>query len=161
MTETRPERRGFKPKTAVGQGLAAGEAGTGGGQAAGTSWHHGALTPLVTRLRVRRLPVLQDNVVPLLEDPRRGQVAVVDPAVAEPVNPFLRCHTPALQTATGKTDPVEVLAELRQRRNQFQGWHNGKTTLLTAPVTNGATRTVWQVRARPCRIGGAGGGSQV
>ena len=35
------------------------------------------------------------------------------------VNPFLRCHTPALQAATGKTDPVEVLAELRQRRNQI------------------------------------------
>lgn len=34
------------------------------------------------------------------------------------VNPFLRCHAPALQAATGKTDPVEVLAELRQRRNQ-------------------------------------------
>ncbi|MXY63578.1 MAG: hydroxyacylglutathione hydrolase [Synechococcus sp. SB0665_bin_28] len=34
------------------------------------------------------------------------------------VNPFLRCHTPALQEATGKTDPVDVLAELRQRRNQ-------------------------------------------
>lgn len=35
------------------------------------------------------------------------------------VNPFLRCHTPALQAATGKTDPVDVLAELRQRRNQI------------------------------------------
>jgi len=35
------------------------------------------------------------------------------------VNPFLRCHTPALQSATGKTDPVEVLAELRQRRNRI------------------------------------------
>lgn len=34
------------------------------------------------------------------------------------VNPFLRCHTPALQTATGKTDPVEVLAELRQRKQK-------------------------------------------
>ena len=35
------------------------------------------------------------------------------------VNPFLRCHAPALQAATGKTDPVEVLAELRQRRNRI------------------------------------------
>ncbi len=35
------------------------------------------------------------------------------------VNPFLRCHTPALQAATGKMDPVEVLAELRQRRNRI------------------------------------------
>ena len=35
------------------------------------------------------------------------------------VNPFLRCRTSALQVATGKTDPVEVLAELRQRRNQI------------------------------------------
>ena len=32
------------------------------------------------------------------------------------VNPFLRCHTLALQAATGKTDPVDVLAELRKRR---------------------------------------------
>ena len=40
-------------------------------------------------------------------------------AVELQVNPFLRCHTPALQAATGKTDPVQVLAELRQRRNQF------------------------------------------
>lgn len=35
------------------------------------------------------------------------------------VNPFLRCHAPALQAATGKTDPVDVLAELRHRRNQI------------------------------------------
>ncbi len=35
------------------------------------------------------------------------------------VNPFLRCHTPALQAATGQTDPEAVLAELRRRRQKL------------------------------------------
>ena len=35
------------------------------------------------------------------------------------VNPFLRCTTPALQSATGRTDPVGVLAALRHDRDQF------------------------------------------
>lgn len=56
----------------------------------------------VAQLRQARLPTI----------PSRLEVELQ-------VNPFLRCHTPALQTATGKTDPVEVLAELRQRRNRI------------------------------------------
>lgn len=34
-------------------------------------------------------------------------------------NPFLRCAEPALQRATGKCAPVEVFAELRQRKDRF------------------------------------------
>ncbi len=34
-------------------------------------------------------------------------------------NPFLRCHEPRLQRLAGRTDPVEVFAELRRRRDSF------------------------------------------
>lgn len=35
------------------------------------------------------------------------------------VNPFLRCGDPAVQKATGESDPVAVFAALRARRNGF------------------------------------------
>ncbi|MBZ0254191.1 MAG: hydroxyacylglutathione hydrolase [Candidatus Methylomirabilis sp.] len=35
-------------------------------------------------------------------------------------NPFLRCHEVALQQATGRSDPDEVFAELRERKNNFR-----------------------------------------
>eukprot|EP00271_Cylindrocystis_brebissonii_P016368 TRINITY_DN3983_c0_g1_i1.p1 TRINITY_DN3983_c0_g1~~TRINITY_DN3983_c0_g1_i1.p1 ORF type:complete len:258 (+),score=79.20 TRINITY_DN3983_c0_g1_i1:208-981(+) len=34
-------------------------------------------------------------------------------------NPFMRCRDPALQAATGKSDPIEVMAELRRLKNEF------------------------------------------
>ncbi|MHB1207499.1 MAG: hydroxyacylglutathione hydrolase, partial [Rhodospirillaceae bacterium] len=36
-------------------------------------------------LDIRQIPVLSDNFIYLVREPTRGQVAVVDPAVAEPV----------------------------------------------------------------------------
>lgn len=37
------------------------------------------------------------------------------------INPFLRVEEEQIKKVTGKTDPVEVLAELRQMKNRFRG----------------------------------------
>jgi len=34
-------------------------------------------------------------------------------------NPFMRTNQPSVQESTGKTDPVECMAELRERKNKF------------------------------------------
>ncbi|OZJ06729.1 hypothetical protein BZG36_00343 [Bifiguratus adelaidae] len=34
------------------------------------------------------------------------------------INPFLRCHDPAIMAAVGKTDPVEVLGGLREMKDE-------------------------------------------
>ncbi|KAI8871853.1 putative hydroxyacyl glutathione hydrolase [Ramicandelaber brevisporus] len=36
-------------------------------------------------------------------------------------NPFMRVHEPALQASTGKTDPIDVMAKLRELKNNFRG----------------------------------------
>ncbi len=43
----------------------------------------------------------------------------LDLALEKRTNPFLRCAQPALQEATGRTDPVAVFAELRRRKDHF------------------------------------------
>jgi hydroxyacylglutathione hydrolase len=42
-------------------------------------------------------------------------------AVEKATNPFLRVHTKALQEWSGKTEPSEVFAEVRTRKNSFKG----------------------------------------
>jgi len=43
----------------------------------------------------------------------------LDLGLEKRTNPFLRCAQSALQEATGKTNPVEVFAELRRRKDHF------------------------------------------
>lgn len=35
-------------------------------------------------------------------------------------NPFLRCHDPGVRAAVGESDPVQVFAVVRERKNQFR-----------------------------------------
>lgn len=55
----------------------------------------------------------------------RSERAAGRPTVPAPLalerrtNPFLRCHDPALQAVTGRTDPAEVFADLRRRKDAF------------------------------------------
>ncbi len=43
----------------------------------------------------------------------------LDLGLEKRTNPFLRCAQPVLRKATGKTEPVEVFAELRRRKDHF------------------------------------------
>ena len=50
----------------------------------------------------------------------RGEATVPAPLAEEKrTNPFLRCREPALRQRTGCTEPAEVFAELRRRRDSF------------------------------------------
>jgi hydroxyacylglutathione hydrolase len=44
----------------------------------------------------------------------------LDLSLEKRTNPFLRCHDPALQEATGLSDPLEVFAALRRLKDQFR-----------------------------------------
>lgn len=53
---------------------------------------------------------------------REAAVATVPGTLAEEkkTNPFMRVHVESVAKATGKTDPVEVMAALRQMKNDFK-----------------------------------------
>lgn len=54
-------------------------------------------------------------------DVRNRQLATVPSTITEELqtNPFMRVELPSLQEATGKKSPIEVMAEIRRRKDKF------------------------------------------
>ncbi len=50
------------------------------------------------------------------------QICTVPSTVQEELdtNPFVRVHAPEIQASTGESDPVQVMAVLRERKNNFK-----------------------------------------
>ena len=99
---------------------------------------------MVTDLRIRRLPALEDNLVPLLEHPQQRQAAVVDPADAEPVITALEqgeMELAAVLHTHHHWDHVGGTAELLRRWPQAMVVGNRKDQHrlppLSHPVTDG------------------------
>lgn len=52
-------------------------------------------------------------------DSERPPTVPLDLTLEKMTSPFMRCSHPVVQQFTGKTDPVEVFAELRRRKDNF------------------------------------------
>ena len=98
----------------------------------------------MTRLRIRRLPALGDNLIPLLEHPQQRQAAVVDPAAAEPVITALEqgeMELVAVLHTHHHWDHIGGTRELRRRWPQAMVVGNGadqhRLPPLSHPVAEG------------------------